>query len=276
VYQSLKGDKKVAFMTNLQTKGKKDLSWVDSFSEDHSVFDRTLISKKDGLFTMYEIFAFNKVDTHMVDDVARRGVVLKCLLEENSKEHGYAPEKKEGLCVELNRYRYIYFDNVDEHHVDNGITFTKTLQPGNSKDVMQKMIAGNGMTPAPDSLEIKLENPMKHELMCQVTILRSAVVALDKKLIDLRELKYDIDVQAHKDTQFECPKLELETILHKLDAFISAVREFNKNAHNEDNEAECKKLTEEAKQMVVACTAHCDGHKDMKKRHLKLLSPLRS
>ncbi len=220
---------------------------------------------------MYEIFAFNKVDTNMVDDEARRAIVLKCLLEENSKEHGYAPEKKEGLCVELNRYRYIYFDNVDEHHVDNGITFTKTLQPGNSKDVMQKMIAGNGMTPAPDSLEIKLENPMKHELMCQVTILRSAVVALDKKLIDLRELKYDIDVQWLTNAQFEIPKLELETILNKLDAFISGVREFNKNAHSENNEAACTKLTEEAKHMVVACTAHCDGHKDMKKRHLELL-----
>ncbi len=56
--------------------------------------------------TMYEIFAFNKVDSGMVDDGARRANILKCLLEENSKEHGYAPgKKKEGLCVELNRYR---------------------------------------------------------------------------------------------------------------------------------------------------------------------------
>jgi hypothetical protein len=258
-------------MTNLAAKGKKDLSWVDSFSEDHSVFDRHLTSKKDGLFTMYEIFAFNKVDTNMVADDERRTIVLKCLLDENAKEHEYAPEKKEGLCVELNRYRYIHFENVDEHHVDNGITFTKTLQPGSSKDVMQKMIAGKGLTPAPDSLEIKLENPMKHELMNQVTILRSAVVALDKKLIDLRELKYDFDVQAHGDTQFDIPKLELDTILQKLDVFIARVREFNRNAHTEINEVACKKLTEEAKNMVVACTAHCDGHKDMKKRHFKLL-----
>ena len=74
-------------------------------------------------------------------------------------------EKKIGLCVELNRYRYIYFDNVEEHHVDDGITFTKTLQPGNSNDVMKQMIAGQGLIPPPDSLEIKIGNPMKHELM---------------------------------------------------------------------------------------------------------------
>ena len=104
-----------------------------------------------------------------------------------------------------------------------------------------------------------------------MTILRSAVVTLDKRLIDLRELKYDIDVQWLTNAQFEIPKLELETILNKLDAFISGVHEFNKNAHSENNEAACTNLTEEAKHMVVACTAHCDGHKDMKKSHLKLL-----
>jgi hypothetical protein len=262
VYQNLKGAEKDRFLAELKTKGKKDLSWIKSFKDETVVNDRQTHLKQQGHYTMFEIFSFNKVDTRVLP-MDRVDVVFQALLRKNIEEFGYEPvEATPDSVPELTKYFYIHIATTEERVEENKTTSKNELHGPQTQLLMSKTLGD--ATDAP--INIKLENPHKHALMQKVAVLRSAIVVLDKKFIDLKEMRYDLELKSDDDELHKDRLCKLNTICGKLESFIQEVRDACKGFVKEEDEEACGNKFLAASEYVVLCKSHVDGHKELKKR----------
>lgn len=260
----MKGLAKDEFLGKYKTKGRKDLTWVETFVESSTRMEATMGQKREGHFTLHEIFDFNKINIVLIAD-DRIPIVFDSLLKENSKKFHFDAHMIEGPCEELNRYFYIHVETVEQDRMQKEWTASKALSGASAAPFFKDIGA------IEDSVTVKLEFPERHKMHEQCQILRSAVSLLDKKLIDIKELLCDVEIRAEIDVALEGKIKELQAILVSLGAFIDAARIFLKKCANIKEEGDATKKALEAVGFIEQSNAHVDGYKELKKRFAALL-----
>jgi hypothetical protein len=132
---------------------------------------------------MHQILQMNGL--HMADLGERYEVVFHALLKDAAEFHGYAQTSIDHEVPELRKWWYTFVDQQVLHSRKEKTSFSQSVDGATVKAALTTL------NPI-DLVSIRIENPNKHQLQQQITVLRSAKSAVDKMVSQAEDLLFDV------------------------------------------------------------------------------------
>ena len=258
LYKTLDADEKHKFVEAFALKGKKDLSWVDSFTKTTTVVDTSVEQRKTGFFNLHQILQMNGLEPHNLSPELQSQISDQ-LIADSAEKYGY--QRTERLHPTMPILSTFYYEHGQGTLVSTGTQEKETFQhhgQGQSEAVQKAMTGALAALPSAAAKEIKLENPAFFLMQEKVRVLKSGKNALERIVMQAADLSATMTSQIASDPSFSwlTPKqTELMETDRKIHTFLGMIREQLIVCQHVKKDDDCSGMAETIGALIASAVA---------------------